>query len=137
MPISLNWTNLYQYACVPVPNQSYIYVNLINFYDSKPTLLTWPSSSSKIHIWATKRLHILSTKLFPNTLNSMTPQPTSITIKEYLIFKHDILQPKKLNQEIKDLTNYVKLNQYHKLLYKKSFFTLLKSSQQIKQISSK
>ena len=68
-----NLSQLYQDACVPVPNQSYICVNLIKCFDSQPTLLTWPSSSSKRHIWATKRLHILSTKLFPNTLNSMTP----------------------------------------------------------------
>ena len=42
-----------------------------------------------------------------------------------------------LNQEDKDLTNYVKLSQSHKLLDTKGFFTPLKSSQQIKQISSK
>ena len=45
VPILLNKTNLYQYVCVPVQNQSYTCVNLIKCSDSKPTLLTCPSSS--------------------------------------------------------------------------------------------
>ena len=40
---------------------------------------------------------------FPNTLNSMKPQPTSITVKEYLTVKHDKPQPTNLNQEDKIL----------------------------------
>ena len=103
VPIFLNWTNLYQDACVPMPNQSYTCVNLTRCSNSQPTLLTWPSSSSKRHIWATKRLYIQSTKLCPITLNSMTLQPTSNTVKEYLTIIHDIPQPNNLSQEDKIL----------------------------------
>ena len=66
----------------------------------------------------------------------MTPQPTSITLKEDLTVKHDIPQPT-LTKNIKYSTNYVKLSQSHKLLDTKGFFTPLKSGQQIKQVSSK
>ena len=99
VPILLNWTNMYQDSCVPMPNQPYTRVNLIKFYDRQPTLLTWPSSSSKRHIWETKRLHMRSTKRCPITLNSMTPQPTSIIVKEDLTVKHDKPYPTNLNQE--------------------------------------
>ena len=40
-------------------------------------------------------------------------------------------------KKIRDLTNYVNISQSYKILDTKVFFTPLKSSQQIKQISSK
>ena len=40
-------------------------------------------------------------ELYPITLNSMTPQPTSITVKTYLTIKHDIHQSTNLDQEDK------------------------------------
>ena len=68
----------------------------------------------------------------------MTPQPTSIIVKEDLTIEQDKPQPTILNQEDKkDLSKYVKLSQSHKHLDTKGFFTPLKSSQQIKQISNK
>ena len=67
----------------------------------------------------------------------MTTQQPSITFKEDLVVKQDKPQPTSLNQEDKDLTNYVELCQSDKPLDTKEFFTLVKSSQQIKLISSK
>ena len=64
----------------------------------------------------------------------MTPQATSIKVKEYLTAKHDSLNQLTSAKKIKDLTNYVKLSQSHKILDTKGFFTSLKTSQQIKQI---
>ena len=50
-----------------------------------------------------------------------------------IIYLNQLISSKK----IKYLTNYVKLNKFHKLLDTEQFFSPLKSSQQIKQLSSK
>ena len=73
VPIFLNWTNLYQDACVPVPNQSYTCVNLIKCSDSQPTLITWPSSSSKTHLSNQDTSHIVNQNFSNHTqLNHTT-----------------------------------------------------------------
>ena len=131
-----NLSQLFQDACVPVPNQSYTCVNLIKFYDSQPTLLTWPFTSRD-----TFEKPRDFTYGQPNFVQSHSTQwhhnqPQSQSMNTWhlnMIYLNQITSPKK----IKELTNYVKLCQSHKLLDTKGVFTPLKSSQQIKQISSK